>query len=157
MTPNSRWFIVCAANKVTLGFEVGHGSVAQRAAAFTLEMLHVLPEIPECFLILPLLLLLLQRLHLKVPEANITNPRTLQSFSLWGIPKHPHTPESSRDDSSHPLLQHSPASSPHLRSFAKVLSVDKNPLVWVETGCVPWGASTLQVCLFSHLLQFAAG
>lgn len=66
-------------------------------------MFHGLPKIPKCFLILPsLLLLLLQHLHLKVPEANITNPQTVQSFSLLGIPNHPHTPESSRDDSIHP-------------------------------------------------------
>lgn len=74
----------------------------KRAAAFTLQMFHVVPKIPDCFLILPPLLLLLQHLPLKVPEANITNPQTLQSFSLPGIPNHPHTAESSRDGSIHP-------------------------------------------------------
>lgn len=65
-------------------------------------MLHVLPKIPDCFLILPSLLLLLQHLPLKVPEADITNTQTLQSFSQLGIPNHPHTPESCADDSMHP-------------------------------------------------------
>lgn len=88
-------------------------------------MLYVLPEISDCFLILPPLFLLLQHLHLKVPEANIPNPQTLQSFSLLGIPKHPHTPESCIGDSIHPTAA----------TFSSFLTSGLLPkcLAWIKT------------------------